>query len=123
MRVHKIEPNGLKAVTEFVHACEHMLEREKFSMKSAYENWEDWDDDDADKKKLLSIRNFIIKNENMDEVDGRIIAYEYLRAKYTHRLSLVNLTAHVLMDNVCDPMKDYLDFAPYFFTNHVAPEQ
>lgn len=125
MRVAKIEAKSLQKVTEFIHACEHMLEREKYSLKSPYEEWESWPDDDPDKIILQKIKNFIMQNEDMDEdeVDGRIVAYEYLRKKYTHSLSLANLTLNVLMENVCDPMKDYLDFAPHFYTNHVAPEQ
>lgn len=123
MRVHKIEPGRLSAVTEFVHACEHMLEGQKFSMKSPYEEWESWDEDDPEKIMLQKIKAFIQQNEDMDEVDGRIVAYEYLRKKYTYSLSLANLTLNVLIDNCTDPMKDYLDFAPHFYTNHVAPEQ
>lgn len=123
MKVHKIEPDALRAVTEFIHASEHMLERQEFSMKSPYEEWESWEDDDPEKIMLQKIKAFIRQNEDMDDVDGRIVAYEYLRRKYTHGLSLANLSLHVLMDNCVDPMKDYLDFAPHFYTNHVAPEQ
>ena len=123
MRVHKMDPEDFKRVTEFIHACEHMLEGEKFSLKSPYEHWKDWQDDDEDKKGIQAIETFISKNEDMDEVDGRIVAYEYLRKKYTHMLSLLNITAHVLVENCCDINKDYLDFSPEFYTLHVAPEQ
>lgn len=123
MKIHKLEPKDFKVITEFIQACEAMLERGKFSLKSPYEEWREWDDDDKDKQKLLKIENYISKNEDMEDVDGRIIAYEYLLSKYTHLLTLLNITADVLIDNCCDPMENSLEFLPSLTMCHVAPEQ
>lgn len=102
MRVAKPSQEALDAVTTFVHACEYFLEREKFSLKEPYQCWED---DDEDRKEIEAIRDNILRTEDVrkEDIDDRIIAYEYLSRKYSNRLSHVNLTAHVLVDNCCDP--------------------
>lgn len=119
IRIHRMEESDFQKVREFIQAAEAMLERGNFALKSPYEEWQDWDDDDPEKIKILAIRKSISKYEDVSEedIDGRIIAYEYLRVKYTGRLTLV------LMENVCDYSKDYLDFHPTLQQVHVAPEQ
>lgn len=125
MRVHKASAKELESVREFTQACEAFLERERFSSKSPYEQWKDWDEDDKDKILVRKIVKEIVANEDIeeDDIDGRIIAYEYLRRRYSHRVGMVVMNADILIDNVCDPTKDYLDFHPMFYENHVAPEQ
>ncbi len=112
-------------VAKFIAAAEALLQGEKFSLKSAYDSWEDWEDDDPDKIELLRMRRAMAYNEEVEEkdIDGRILAYEYLRAKYASGLSLTKLTAQVLIDNCCDPHLDYLEFHPSIYHLHVAPEQ
>lgn len=125
MRVAKPDQEILDAVTGFIHAAELMLEKGNFSLQCPYENCNDLDDDDEDKQIIIRLRKFIAANEEVEEseIDGRIVAYEYLRRKYSNRLGHLNMTAHVLLDNCCDPNKDYLDFHPSFEQRHVAAEQ
>lgn len=125
MKIHKQSARDHQAVMAFVNACETVLERQKYSSTNPYDNWQEWDDDDADKQQILAIRKRIAKDDDIDEneVDGRIIAYEYLKGCYTHRLQLSVLSAQVLIENVCDETKDYLDYHPSFEQFHVAPEQ
>ncbi len=125
LRIHRLSKEDIKRVAAFANAAEAMLEKDKFSLKSAYDQWEEWDDDDEDKLLIYSIRKSLIRDEEMDEdrIDGRIVAYEYLRRKYTHMLDLVLLTTDVLIDNCCDPMESTLEFHPSIYEMHVAPEQ
>lgn len=125
MKVAKPTDKMISGVNDFVHACENVLEQEKFSMRSPYEKWEEWDDEDEDKILIKKIRKAVAEEEGIDEdrVDGRILAYEFLRRKYNNRLSHITMTAHILLDNCCDPMDDCLAFHPSLYQNHVAPEQ
>jgi hypothetical protein len=118
----------LESTKAFFNASELALEREKFSLKSAEDNWLDLDDDDDDKITILKIRAFIHANEEIDEedIDSRILLYEFLKAKFRSTSSSwnrVQLAADILIDNCCDPTKDYLDFARGTQFLHVAPEQ
>lgn len=125
MKVAKISEESIKAVWEFADACELFLEKEKFSFKSPWENWEDLDDDDPERKEIAAIKSRLAVYEEIDEdkIDGRIVAYEYLRKKYALRLKHAIMTMKILLDNVQDPTSDTLDFYPSFYENHVAPEQ
>lgn len=115
----------LDGVTGFVHASEHMLEKDKYSFKDPYNDWEDWDEDDEDRKLIESIRDRLCKNEDIakEDLDGRILAYEYLSRKYSNRLSHINVVCHALLDFCCDPTSDTLKMHPSFYQQHVAPEQ
>lgn len=123
--MHKMEPDEIQAAHDFANAAEIMLERGKFSMESAYENWHSFDDDDKDKIEILALRKRLAKEEDTDEedIDERILAYEYLRRKYSYRTKVAIMTAEILIDNACDPTKSYLDFHPSYYQNHVEPEQ
>lgn len=125
MRVAKPTKAMLDAANDFKNACEAFFEREKYSFKDPQDRWEGWDDDDDDKQDVIKIKKNLAEEIGCREkdVDNRIVAYEYLRSKYTNRLGHVIMTAGVLLDNCCDPTKDYLDFAPGHMELHVAPEQ
>jgi len=120
-----MESDELKAAHKFSDAAEVMLEKECFSFKESYEKWKEWDDDDPDKIEILNLRKSIAKNEEVDEkdIDGRILAYEYLAKKYSYRNKVAVITAEMLIDQACDPNKTYLDFHPSIYHNHVEPEQ
>lgn len=125
MRVHKMEPDELKEVLEFKNAAELMLERGKFSTNESFNEWQDLDDDDPDKLEILRIQKRLCKEEDADarHLDGRILAYEYLKTKYSGRLWLAIITADTLIANCCDPTKSYLDWYPECEQLHVMPEQ
>lgn len=125
MKIHKLSDADIERVRKFVQAAEMMLERGHFSLLDPHEQWQEMDDDDDDKIEILKIRKSIAYNEEIEEkeIDGRILAYEYLRKKYTHLLALNLLTTDVLISNCCDPMETTLEFHPSIYQNHVAPEQ
>jgi hypothetical protein len=125
MRVAKPDKRTIDSVHNFVHAAEAMLERQKFSLCDPCEEWTTWPDDDNDKQEMLRIRKRIAEEEGWSEtdVDNRIVAYEYLLKKYSNRLQHVVISADIMIDNICDPTGDCLDFHPGFEFFHVAPEQ
>lgn len=125
MRMHKMEADELKAAHEFADAAELMLCWDKFSMNESYDSWKDMDDDDTDKIEILGIVKSICRDEGFSErhIDGRILAYEYLKRKYSYRNKVAVLTADILIEQVCDPLKTYLDLHPSYYQNHVEPEQ
>jgi hypothetical protein len=122
MRVAKPSKGMIKAVNEFVTACERVLEKEKFSFTEACDTWErDWDEEDDEYKVLKRIKTELADELGCSykDVDNRIVCYEYLKRMYCNRLDHVVLTAEVLVDNVCDPQKDYLDYHPFLRVDHV----
>lgn len=125
MRIAMLPPEQFKLIIEFNQAAEAFIEREKFSFTEPFNKWKEWHDDDEDKMLVMKIQKELIANEDMEEgqIDSRIIAYEFMARKYSNRLSHAILIAEVLIDNCCDPSKDYLDFHPSIYHNHVAPEQ
>lgn len=125
MRVAKISPESIKAVKEFAEAADMLLRNELFSFIEPWANWKDLNDDDPDRLLMLDITNQEARNIGVhaDRIDGRIVAYEFLRSKYATRLQHAIMTMEILLDNVQDPTSDVLAFYPSFYENHVAPEQ
>lgn len=125
MRIAKPQEQDIESVRQFTQTCELFLERQKFSFNSPEDGWEDLDDDDDDKIAILKFRKQLAANEDLDEdkIDNRILAYEFLKQKYAHRLSHILLTAEVLLENCCDPTDTCLAFHPSLYQNHVEPEQ
>ena len=77
------------------------------------EDWVNWDDDDEDKKELLEIKEELKEFEG--EEDNRIIVYEFLKRKYRKidycgSFGRVMMNAAILLEKVCDPDLDYLDY-------------
>lgn len=80
--------------------------------------WEEWDDDDEDKRKLLSIRKELAAEEGYSEedVDNRLVLFEFIKQKYRGidcHWRRVLMAAEVLADNVCDPLQDTVEYHPY----------
>lgn len=127
MRVAKASTQDIVSLTDFLQACEESLERAKYSLTSAYDKWEEWDEDDEDKRHLLRIRDKIAKSEDIEpnEVDNRIILYEWLREKFVAAAGWrrVTIGVDVLIENCCDETKSHLDFHPSIQIKHVANEQ
>lgn len=125
MRLHKLDKEDFVKIKIFIDALNLMLEKDKFSLTASQDNWKYLDDEDPDKIEILALIKQIKRNDDMDdddELDPRILAFEYLKKKYKN-LWLVNLTADILIDNCCDPQKTYLDYCPQLCELHVAPEQ
>lgn len=129
MRMAKADEEDFESTNTFLHACENLwASRRAYSLHNNETGWVDWDDDDKDKIELLEIRENLAKQDGCDEldVDSRLVIYEFIKRKYRqcdNNWARVTLAARILIDSVCDPQKDYLDYSPYLEEMHVAPEQ
>lgn len=124
MRVAKADKEDFDAVLGFMNAAEMSLERAKFSFLSPEDNWEDLDDEDEDKQLILKIRKELQEDES-DEIDNRVLMYEFLVRKFRSASSAwrrVYWAADILIDNVCDPTEDCLAYHPGIEIQHVSPE-
>jgi hypothetical protein len=127
MRIVKPNTKELQAVLNFLIASEMALESAKFSFNSPYENYRELDDEDEDAVLIKKLRKQIAAQEGKDEeeVDDRILMYEFLQRKfaYCRTWRSVYWAADVLTETVCDPFDDCLAFHPMYESFHVAPEQ
>lgn len=129
MRLAKPDEDDFKTTREFLQLCETLWDsRQRYSLRAEESEWKRWDEDDPDHQECLRIRRSIAEEEGISEkeVDDRIIMYELLRRRYKKcdtNWGRVLMTASVLLDNVCDPTLDYVEFYPGFECWHVAPEQ
>lgn len=128
MRVAKATKKDIETTGLFLQMAELLLERQKFSLKSAYEQWRDWDEDDEDYKLAIQIQKRIAREEDIDidKVDDRLIAYELLHhsfAKASCSHGRVIMAADVLIDNIVPASSTILEFHPGFQFNHVDKEQ
>jgi hypothetical protein len=128
MKVAKADNEDLETTSEFLNACELVLESGRFSLSSAEDNWEDMDDEDEDKELIIRIRRGVAEEEGISEgdVDNRILMYEFLKKKFKKascNWRRVYYAAEILIENVCDPTESHLAFHPSFETFHVMPEQ
>lgn len=129
IRVAKASEKDIELTRDFLQMCEAFWDnRNVFSLHELESDWENWDDDDQDKKLLLKIRQDLCDEEGIKvkQLDNRLVVYEFLKRKYKkadNRWGRVVMAAEVLIDNVCDPTEGHLAFFPAFEMFHVAPEQ
>jgi hypothetical protein len=117
MKVAKADNEDLETTSEFLNACELVLESGRFSLSSA-----------EDKELIIRIRRGVAEEEGISEgdVDNRILMYEFLKKKFKKascNWRRVYYAAEILIENVCDPTESHLAFHPSFETFHVMPEQ
>lgn len=128
MYIAKADDKDFELAREFKHACEGIWGR-NYSLRADHNCWEDdWDNEDEDYLYLMSIKKRMAKEEGIDieEVDNRIVIYEWLRKKFKAAegsMGRVVMAADCLITSVCDPMQDILAFHPGFEFYHVAAEQ
>lgn len=124
MKVAKADREDLDAVRAFMNAAEMSLERAKYSVLAPEDNWEDLDDEDEDKQLILKIKRELQEDES-DEVDNRVLMYEFLVRKFQAASTSwrrVFWAADILIDNCCDPTEDCLAYYPGIEIKHVSPE-
>ena len=117
MKVAKADSNEFDKVYDFINVMDDLFDNKFFSDE---ESWREWNDDDEDKKLLLKIEKDLKETEGSDiwgEVDNRLILYEFIRLKwkkanYCGSFQRIVTDADVLIDNVCDPDLDYLEYKP-----------
>lgn len=117
MKVAKADKEEFEKVYNFISVMEALFEGRSFF--SHEEDWRDWSDDDEDKKMLLEIEEEIRESdgEYIDGVDNRLILYTFIRRKwrevnYCGSFGRIVTDAEVLIDSVCDPDLDYLEYKP-----------
>lgn len=115
----KADPEEFNRTISFVRVMDALFEGRSFF--STEEDWRDWPDDDEDKKLLLEIEKEVIDEDgtNWDgKPDNRLVLYEFIKRKwhmanYSGSFDRIIMDAEVLIQNVCDPDLDYLEFKPY----------
>jgi hypothetical protein len=129
MRMAKATTNDFDTTRKFLQSCEMMWDnRDRYSFIDLEGQWETWDDEDEDKIELLKIRQELCDEEgvNVKQLDNRLVIYEFIKRRYKRcdcNWGRVVMGADILIEQVCDPQKDYLDYSPYLEEFHVAPEQ
>lgn len=128
MRLAKADDKDFDNVRTFLQACENSLERQKYSLCNPEDYWEEWDEDDEDKQRLTRIKKSLAKElgYSVKDVDNRLVVYEWLTEKFakaSFSWGRVTMAASVLIENMCDPTVDYVEFYPGFECSHVANEQ
>jgi hypothetical protein len=129
MRMAKADQEDFDTTNKFLHTCEMFWDnRDRYSFKDTETDWLTWDDEDEDKVYFLMVRDEIAKEEGCDpeHVDNRLLIYEVVKRMYKKcdcNWNRVTLGAQILIEQVCDPNKSYLDYSPYLEEFHVAPEQ
>lgn len=116
--VTKATKDEFERVWSFLLPMEALFDSRGFF--SNEEDWRDWDDDDEDKKMLLKIEKELIADGEScwdGHPDNRLILFEYmkrkfLKANYSGSIGRILFGCETLIENVCDPKLDYLEFKP-----------
>jgi hypothetical protein len=118
LTVAKATKKEFDRVWEFVRPMEALFDNRDFF--SAEEEWRSWPDDDEDKKLLLKIEKEIKETEGTcwdGNADNRLVLYEFIKKKFlianhTGSIGRILYDCETLIDNVCDPKLDYIEFKP-----------
>jgi len=115
----KADEEEFDRIMKFVNLMDAFFNGHSFF--SSEDDWKNWPDDDEDKQKLLEIEHELKEDgEGLDwdgMVDNRLVLFEFIKqawhkANYCGSFDRIIMDAKVLIDNVCDPSLDYLDFKP-----------
>lgn len=118
MKVAKADSKEFDKVYNFINIMDSLFDN-KYWLDSE-EDWRNWDDEDEDKKLLLEIEKELKESESLDiwgDIDNRLILFEFIKRKwretnYSGSFQRIVTDADVLIDNVCDPNLDYLEYKP-----------
>lgn len=118
LTVAKATPDEFDKVWGFLHSMEALFDSRSFF--DTEEDWREWDDDDEDKQMLLKFEKEIIESDGScwdGKADNRLILYEFMKhkfkeANYSGSIGRILLDCQTLIENVCDPDLDYLEFKP-----------
>ena len=118
IKIAKAEPEEFVRVTSFIRVMDELFQSRSFF--SCEEDWREWDDDNEDKKLLLEIEEEMMESEGTDcegKVDNRLLLYEFIKRRWCYAndygsFDRIVMDASVLIDNVCDPEVDYLEYKP-----------
>ena len=115
----KATPEDIKATREFLQFMECLFDsRPSFSLCKE-EKWEEIFPEASDEYKWLKRIQKDLADEKgcvPSEVDDRLVLYDAIVAMYKRcdlHWNRVIWAADILIDNCCDPSKDYLDWHPF----------
>ena len=128
MRMSKPSEKDFENTRCFLQAAESFWDRRGYSFNNPEEDWDELDDENEDKIELLKIQKNLSDDEgcSLDEVDNRLIIYEFLKSKYqkaNYCWGRALMAGEIAIESTCDPTLTYLDFIPGTVFNHVSPEQ
>jgi len=117
MKVAKADKEEFDKVYDFINVMDSLFDGRFWSHE---EEWKEWDDDNPNKNLLLKIEEEIRESDGetiWDGVDNRLIIYEFIKRKWMEAnwcgsFDRIVTDAEVLIDNVCDPNLDYLEYKP-----------
>lgn len=117
MKMAKADEQEFDKVMSFIQVMDELFMSRFFSNE---DDWRDWDDDNEEKKLLLEIEKEIRETDGElwdGSVDNRLVLYEFIKrrwrqANYCGSFDRIVMDASVLIDNVCDPDLDYLEYKP-----------
>lgn len=117
MKAAKADKEEIDRVQKFYNLVESLWDSR---WRDSDEDWRTWDDKDEDKKEILEIEEELKQWEGTDldgHVDNRIVLYEFFKKRFKKvnwcgSIGRVLMNADVLVNQVCDPDLDYLDFNP-----------
>lgn len=118
LKMAKAEKEEFELTMGFVRVMEALFDDRPFFCRE--EDWRDWPDEDEDKKKLLEIEKEVIDEDGTcwdGKPDNRLVLYEFIKRKWRAAnfygsFGRIIMDAEILIDNVCDPELDYLEFKP-----------
>ena len=118
MKVAKADKDDFERVWNFFIPVEALFDNRHGCYHD--EDWRDWDDDDEDKKELLEIENQLREEEGEDiwgRVDNRLVLFEFIKrrfqaAEYCGGIGRILTDAETLIESVCDPDLDYIEYRP-----------
>lgn len=114
MKVAKADKEEFDGVYSFINIMDSLFDGRFFSHE---ESWRDWDDDDEDKQLLMKIESELRDEWEGYDIFNDLILFEFIKRKwnsvnYCGSFGRIVTDAEVLIDNVCDPNLDYLEYKP-----------
>jgi hypothetical protein len=124
----KATESDFESTVEFMNAAESALERGKFSLSYPQDFFEDMDEEDPEYIKIMKIKKRLSKEDGLsiDDVDNRLVMYEYLTEKFAACSCSWRRMLHggwTMIDNSCNPNETHLAWREDIQFNHVAYEQ
>ena len=117
MKVAKAKKEEFDKVYDFINVMDALFDtRWCFSQE---ESWREWDEDDSDKQMLLKIEKELEQEFGDYHFFNDMILFEFIKRKwkktnYCGSFQRIVTDAECLIDDVCDPDLDYLEFKPEY---------
>jgi len=117
MKVARADKEEFDNVYNFINIMDELFDsRWCFSQE---ENWKEWDENDPDKQLIDKIAEEAEREFGDCYYLNNLILFEFIKRKwketnYCGSFQRIVTDAECLIDNVCDPDLDYLEFKPEY---------